>query len=136
MVAHAGGDHRHRRSESRLLDEFGQFVEGDADEAVLDLGLLGGLVPDLGLHHRVELLLLDLHVQAQPGVELLERAPPLRSGLGMVEILQQCVGFAVVTLQDGDRVVHGSSSWGFGSPTHNRRSGTLGGRAASGRMGR
>ena len=66
----------------------------------------GLFLADDALHDRVDVALLDLHVQLERLGELLDRLAPACAGLGRVEGLQHLRDLTVVTLQDRHGIVH------------------------------
>ena len=76
VVADAGGEHRHRGAESRLVDEPSDLGQAFARETVLDPGLFRLFLADHALHDRVDVALLDLHVQLERLRELVDGLAP------------------------------------------------------------
>src|SRR4051795_1606423 len=75
-------------------------------ESVLHVRFLGLLLAASFPDERVDVALLDLHVQFERGAQLPDRRPPARTRLRRLEGLEHLGHLAVVALEDRHRIVH------------------------------
>ena len=106
VVLDARGDDGDDGAEAGFIDEVVHLLQALPGEVMLDVRFLGVFLAEQLRDERVDVVLFDLHVEAQGVVQLLQRRATPRAGLARSEGLEHRLRFAVILLQQDNGVGH------------------------------